>query len=184
MDLTRILWDAWILQSYHSTSLISSLRQFSQQGTTTGDLSCKFLQVQLWVLPCGWYYTRWGTFVRLISKPQGMKKHHFHNGQESVRKYVDSLLEFCNPNMLSSKDRLDFGTKYEMYIITSCVILHNIINENQHGQDSDYATYDLLRIPVRSFHVQDQLYRFLDVYDEIRDADTQGELQKDVMEDW
>lgn len=93
-------------------------------------------------------------------------------------------MEFCNPNLLSSKDRLDFGTKYEMYIITSCVILHNIINENQHGQDSDYATYDLLRIPVRSFQVQDQLYRFLDVYDEIRDADTQGELQKDVMEDW
>ena len=47
------------------------------------------------------------------------------------------------------------------YIMTACVIMHNMIIENERGQALDYSFYELMGRPVRVQRNEDQVERFL-----------------------
>ena len=70
------------------------------------------------------------------------------------------------------------------YIMMACVILHNIIIENERGQDLDDHHYDLMGHPVWPRHQRDHIVRFVECYHAVRDEDTHEDLQKDLMEEW
>lgn len=111
-------------------------------------------------------YPRWGTFVKPISKPQGKKELYFHNAQAAARKDVERAFGILQAEFAIVRGAARFWDKDIMcYIMAACVILHNMI----------------LGIPVQPSWRQDRLSRFLEVYNEIRDADTDQDLQKDVM---
>lgn len=130
-------------------------------------------------------YPKWGTFIKPVSKPQGKKELYFHNAQAAARKDVERAFGILQAQYAIVRGPARFWDKDIIwYIMTACVILHNMIIENERGQELDYSTYDLMGIPVRPRRVQDRLRRFLEVYDEIRDPDTHNELQKDMMEEW
>ena len=62
--------------------------------------------------------------------------------------------------------------------------MHNMIIENEHGQDLDYTHYELMGHPVRVRRRADRVTRFVNSYHAIRRADAHDELQKNLVEEW
>ena len=69
------------------------------------------------------------------------------------------------------------------YIMHACVIMHNMIIENERGQDLDYSQYELLGHSVRVWRRAARVARFVAFYHAIRCAETHDDLQKDLIED-
>ena len=59
------------------------------------------------------------------------------------------------------------------YIMHACVIMHNMIIENERGQDLDYSQYELLGYPVRVRRRAERVARFIVSYHAIRRPATQ-----------
>ena len=68
--------------------------------------------------------------------------------------------------------------------MTVCVIIHNIIIDNERGQDLDYTHYELMGRPVQVRRRAERVARFLASYHAIRRAETHDELQKDLIGEW
>ena len=68
--------------------------------------------------------------------------------------------------------------------MTTCVIIHNMIIENECGQDVDYTFYHLMGVRVMPMRREERIRRFRKVYNEIRDSDAHDQLQKDLMEEY
>ena len=70
------------------------------------------------------------------------------------------------------------------YIMTACIIMHNMIIQDERGQNVVYGTYEFMVHPVRARRGGDRIQRFLDAYHDIRYVDVHIDLQKDLMEEW
>ena len=70
------------------------------------------------------------------------------------------------------------------YIMHVCVIMHNMIIENEHGQNLDYSQYEVLGHLVRVRRRAVRVARFVASYHAIRHAKTHDDLQKDLIEEW
>ncbi|XP_058776691.1 uncharacterized protein LOC131651022 [Vicia villosa] len=90
-------------------------------------------------------YPKWATFVKTISMPQGEKKRLFAQHQESTRKDVEQTF-----GVLQSRFAIICGLarawhmKTLKYTIYACIILHNMIVEDErhtYGGNFDYS-YD------------------------------------------
>jgi len=68
--------------------------------------------------------------------------------------------------------------------MTDCVIMHNMIIENERGQGLDYTFYHLMGIRVMPMRREERIKCFMKVYNEIRDSDSHDQLQKDLMEEY
>ena len=66
----------------------------------------------------------------------------------------------------------------------ACVIMHNMIIENERGQDVDYSQYELLGYPMRVRRTAERVARFVASYHAIRRPTTHKELQNDLIEEW
>jgi hypothetical protein len=47
------------------------------------------------------------------------------------------------------------------YIITACVIMHNMIIENERGQELDYTHYDLMGVSIQVRRREERLAQFI-----------------------
>nr|XP_017256407.1 PREDICTED: putative nuclease HARBI1 [Daucus carota subsp. sativus] len=77
-------------------------------------------------------YPSWPTFVKTIPKPQGNKRKYFATAQESTRKDVERAFGVLQARfaMIRGPSRFwDVGTM--KYIMTACIILHNMIVEDE-----------------------------------------------------
>ena len=63
-------------------------------------------------------------------------------------------------------------------------VMHNMIIENEHGQDVDYSQYELLGHPVRVRRRAERVARFVASYHAIRRPAAHNDLQKDLIEEW
>ena len=94
-------------------------------------------------------------------------------------------LGFCKPNFLLLEYRLDFGIKDMLwYIMNACVIMYNMIIEDERGQDFDYTHYELMGVPVQPRRRAERVARFVASYHAIRHNDAHDKLQKDLIEEW
>jgi hypothetical protein len=62
--------------------------------------------------------------------------------------------------------------------MNACVIMHNIIIEDDHGKDEDHTHYELMGVPVQVRRSAHRVVRFIASYHSIRSNDTHGDLQK------
>ena len=56
--------------------------------------------------------------------------------------------------------------------MTACVIVHNMIIENEDGQNLNYIFHDLVGVRVWPSRRQDLIERFMQVYHDIRVSNT------------
>ncbi|XP_073351839.1 uncharacterized protein [Aegilops tauschii subsp. strangulata] len=127
---------------------------------------------------------KWTTSVKPISSPH-KKELYFHNAQTAARKDVERPFGILQSQFSIGRELARFWDQKNLwYIMTACVIMHNMIIENEHEQDLDYTFYDLMCICVRSIRREDRIRRFMEVYHDIRETDTHNDLQKDAMEEW
>ncbi|XP_048596576.1 putative nuclease HARBI1 isoform X1 [Brassica napus] len=133
-------------------------------------------------------YPKWATFIQSIPLPQGPKAELFAERQESTRKDVERAFGVLqsrfaivkNPALLWDKEKIG-------KIMRTCVILHNMIVENErHG----YAQIDTSEFESgessRSSRVQrrESIHGgdMLGIRREVRDKEKHDRLKADLME--
>ena len=85
-----------------------------------------------------------------VEKPEGKKYLDFHNAQAATRKDVERAFGILQAQFAIVRGSARFwDQKMLWYIMHACVIMHNMIIENERGQDVDYSQYELLEHPVR-----------------------------------
>jgi hypothetical protein len=63
------------------------------------------------------------------------------------------------------------------------VIMHNMMNASECGQDNNYLHYALMGCHVQVHMREERVVRFIDLYKAIRDDDVHDQLQEDLIED-
>src|SRR3954467_5319386 len=80
-------------------------------------------------------YPRWQTFLKPMKAPQGKKNLDFHNAQATARKDVERAFGILQAQFSIVRGPARFlDQKILWYIMNACVIIHNMIIENEHGQ--------------------------------------------------
>jgi hypothetical protein len=82
-------------------------------------------------------YPPWSCFVQSFKQPDTLKKKHFAKVQEAKRKEVERVFGVLQGrfNILSVPGRL-WSTTSMKKIVKACVILHNMIIEDQRSEES------------------------------------------------
>ncbi|XP_074376200.1 uncharacterized protein LOC141717874 [Apium graveolens] len=130
-------------------------------------------------------YPSWPTFVKTISKPQGNKKKYFANAQESVRKDVERAFGVLQSRFAMIRGPSRFWDVATMkYIMTSCIILHNMIIEDErelHTEEEQFDTNAESSVEREPRHPS-TLREFIQVHQQIRDKQAHVQLQNDLVE--
>ena len=120
-----------------------------------------------------------------VEKPKGKKNLDFHNAQAAARKDVERAFGILQAQFaIVRKPARFWDQKMLWYIMHACVIMHNMIIENERGQDLDYSQYELLGHPVRVRRRAERVARFVASYHIIRRPAAHNDLQKDLIEEW
>jgi hypothetical protein len=97
-------------------------------------------------------YPPWATFVKTIPVPKGKKHKHFAKKQEGARKDVErafGVLQSCFAIVRGPAKgwkRKEIGD-----VMTACVIMHNMIVEDERDNDHQNYTYEGMGERVRVF---------------------------------
>ena len=129
-------------------------------------------------------YPKWATFVKTVLVPQGQKKKLFTERQESVRKDVERAFDVlqvrfaivCGPAHLMKEEEIGV-------IMRACVILHNMIVEDERDNYELAFDYDVVEGTVPKPIVNHDHHPHYETYfqrsKEIRDpAPTHMQLSK------
>ena len=68
--------------------------------------------------------------------------------------------------------------------MTSCVLMHIMINENEHGQYLDYSLYDLMGNRCSRGDGTIEFPAFLEVCHEVQESYRHDNIQKDLIQEW
>ena len=105
--------------------------------------------------------------------------------QAAARKDVERAFGILQAQFAIVRGPASFWDKKMLwYMMHACVIMHNMIIENERGQDLDYSQYELLGHPVWVRRRAERVARFVASYHVIRRPATHNELQKDLIEEW
>lgn len=86
-------------------------------------------------------YPSWSTFVKIISKPQGNKRVYFAQAQEAARMDIERAFGVLQPRFAIVRMPARFWDQKTLWrIMTACVIMHNMITEDERGQPEDFMS--------------------------------------------
>ncbi|XP_020271677.1 uncharacterized protein LOC109846848 [Asparagus officinalis] len=131
-------------------------------------------------------YPSWATFVKTISLPQGNKRKHFATLQESARKDVERAFGVLQSRFAIVRGPArSWDEKILKNIMQACIIMHNMIVEDERNNDYIDFTYDAAEeaptILVSHERTID-LCEFIQNHHRIRDRQTHSQLQLDLVE--
>ncbi|CAN6204894.1 unnamed protein product [Urochloa humidicola] len=127
-------------------------------------------------------YPSWSTFVKTISKPQTNKRAHFAKAQEAARKDVERAFGVLQSRFAIVRGPARFWDQKTLWqIMTACVIMHNMIIEDERGQQPDFR-YEYVGKKVRPKKNEDRIKKFLQVHKEIEDQEAHHKLREDLIE--
>ncbi|XP_042977865.1 uncharacterized protein LOC122308659 [Carya illinoinensis] len=131
-------------------------------------------------------YPKWQTFVKTIPSPRGNKKKNFVKAQESARKDVERAFEVLQQRFAIIRGPSQmFKVKELTNIMKTCVILHNMIIEDERD-DSECLNieYDQLddNLPELSRNHTTELTDFIQHHHDIRDSSAHHQIQEDLIE--
>jgi hypothetical protein len=77
-------------------------------------------------------YPSWATFVKTIQNPEGNKRIHFAKAQMATRKDVEHAFGVLQSRFAVVRGPARFWDQTTLWrIMTACVIMHNMIIENE-----------------------------------------------------
>ncbi|XP_020253504.1 putative nuclease HARBI1 [Asparagus officinalis] len=129
-------------------------------------------------------YPKWSTLVQTISQPQGPKKQYFAVMQEGYRKDVERAFGVLQIRFAIIKGSARFWDKRVLHdIMTACVILHNMIVEDECEEELDNVDSTQ---PSNADEMDDnddeRLRRFLARHRKIQDREAYFELRNALIE--
>ncbi|XP_072150851.1 uncharacterized protein [Setaria viridis] len=128
-------------------------------------------------------YPSWATFVKTIPEPQGNKKRYFATTQEACRKDVERVFGVLQARFAIFWGLARFWDEDTIgQIMRACVIMHNMIVENERDEKDD-LNYDGVgeRVKISSDETP-ELEEFIKNYKNIKDKDIHNQLQDDLIE--
>ena len=137
-------------------------------------------------------YPKWATFIQSIPLPQGPKAVLFAQHQEAVRKDVERAFGVLQSRFAIVKNPALFWDKVKIErIMRACIILHNMIVENerdgyslfnvdefQQGEDNGSSHVDLMY----STDIPTNIANMMNVRTRIRDRQMHQQLKDDLVE--
>ena len=120
--------------------------------------------------------------MKPVKNPQGKKVLDFHNAQAAARKDVERAFEILQAQFAIVRGPARFWDQDILwYIMTACVIMHNMIIENERGQELDYTHYELMGDPVQVRRRAERTACFVASYHAIRHNERHDEP---LIEEW
>lgn len=127
-------------------------------------------------------YPSWCTFVKSIKKPKTRKHIEFAKVQEAARKDIERAFGVLQSRFAIVRGPARFWDKKTLNnIMTCCVILHNMIIEDERDMNLEFF-YDNVGSRVKPGRDPDRIQAFLQTYRQIEDANTHHQLQEDLIE--
>jgi hypothetical protein len=128
-------------------------------------------------------YPDWATFVKTIQEPQGNKNKYFATAQESCRKDVERAFGVLQSRFAIVRGPARFWDEETLgQIMRACVIMHNMIVEDERGQEDD-LNFDGMGEKVNPSHNKTpELEEFIKNYKNIKDNEVHKQLQDDLVE--
>ena len=125
-------------------------------------------------------YPSWSTFVKTIPCPQGNKKKHFAAAQESARKDVERAFGVLQAHFAIVRGPAPFwDQKVLKNIMTACIIVHNMIVEDEKDASQIDFTYDAIdessTISISHEHTP-ELAQFMQTHYDIRKRNSHCQL--------
>ena len=134
-------------------------------------------------------YPQWATFVKTITNPQGNKKKYFAKAQEAVRKDVERAFGVLQAQFAIVRGPARMWDKATLrQIMTACVIMHNMIFEDERSEDEDKDVHyegvgQLVRpTPPEVRNRTREFHEFLQAHHNITNRQIHAQLQQDLIE--
>ncbi|XP_073353886.1 uncharacterized protein [Aegilops tauschii subsp. strangulata] len=129
-------------------------------------------------------YPQWSTFVKTISNSQGEKRKRFAQIQESAKKDVERALGVLQPRWgIVRNPALSWDERKLWEVMTSCVIMHNMIVEDERDESIFDQGFDYQGENVEPLHQEPATFeQFAQFHRELRDWHTHLDLQNDLVE--
>nr|XP_045088218.1 uncharacterized protein LOC120972788 [Aegilops tauschii subsp. strangulata] len=129
-------------------------------------------------------YPQWSTFVKTISSPQGEKRKRFAQMQESVRKDVERAFGVLQSRWgIVQNPALSWDEGKFWEVMTTCVIMHNMIVEDERDDRIFDQGFDYQGENVEPLHQEPATFeQFVQFHRELRDWHTHLDLQNDLVE--
>jgi hypothetical protein len=130
-------------------------------------------------------YPDWSTLVKTRSQPANAKDHVYTKAQESARKDIE-----CTFGVLRASFRIamNSGRLWSMMdmndIVTTCVILHNMVVEDKRHLHTDACDFSEPNTPppIASINGVPEIAQLMAAYNKIKDRSTSIRLQHDLVE--
>ncbi|XP_008666357.1 uncharacterized protein [Zea mays] len=131
-------------------------------------------------------YPNWSTFVKTIKAPANLKDKNYSAAQESQRKDVERAFGVLQARFAIVRGPARFWDKATLTdIMNSCIIMHNMIIEDERDKCRLEAPYDKGDAETRgwiSHEGTSNFSSFVDKHKEIRDPHIHNQLQRDLVE--
>ncbi|KAL6547358.1 hypothetical protein OROMI_023079 [Orobanche minor] len=162
-------------------------------GMYTGSCSCKF-SINGHNYEMGYYladgiYPEWATFMKTIPPPRGVKRQHFAQVHEALRKDVERAFGILQPRFAIVRGSVRYFNQDDLKdIMTACIIMHNMIVESERHlylNASDYEYDEDSNCPPKadvSMEKTSEVHDFIKRHKVIRDKTAHTQLQEDLVE--
>ena len=127
-------------------------------------------------------YPDWATFVTTIKLPDNRAEAEFAKAREASRKDIERAFGVLQARFAIVRGPSRFWDKETLNdIMTTCVILHNMIIEDERGLDLEFF-FDNVGTRVKSTKNPDRIQTFLETYRDIENSGTHNQLQLDIIQ--
>ncbi|CAN6295279.1 unnamed protein product, partial [Urochloa humidicola] len=145
------------------------------------EWKCKCIDTMGYYLADG-IYPSWSTFVKTIRNANSNKTRHFAKAQEAARKDVERAFGVLQSRFAIVRGPVRFWDQETLWrIMTACVIMHNMIIEDERGQPEDFE-YEDMGDRVEPEHNEDRIKTFLEMHRKIEDREAHDQLRDDLIE--
>ncbi|KAH9457201.1 hypothetical protein Pst134EA_033057 [Puccinia striiformis f. sp. tritici] len=127
-------------------------------------------------------YPDYATIVKTISQPQGLERQHFAKMQEALRKDVERAFGVLQARFAIVAQPARGWSQKKLYeIMKTCIILHNMIVENERGSPHEHI-YDGVSALVEPARMESaDFLEFVRNYQSIRDEAAHHQLKNDLI---
>jgi hypothetical protein len=147
------------------------------------ELEANSHKYNYWYFLANDIYPRYNT-LKPVVKPKGKKKLDFHIAHAAARKDVEREFGILKTLFAIMRGPARFWDQVLWYIMNACVIMHNMINENERGKDFDYSFYDFMGHLVHVQRREERVAWFINSYHAILNNDVHEDLQNNLIEEW
>ncbi|XP_062204528.1 uncharacterized protein LOC133906594 [Phragmites australis] len=129
-------------------------------------------------------YPEWATIVKAIPAPRGNKSIHFSAMQAALRKDVEHAFGVLQARFAIVRGPARVWGQSTLHnIMTACVIMHNMIIEDERGTASPVQVFDFMGEPTQVHRSGDEgVLHYVETTQAIRNRAVHRQLRADLVE--